>query len=58
MSGPIYKANGKLINCYYDEMFYDTLGDDSQCNDLIVMVDVTGGNFIDPETKTSLTNKQ
>ena len=59
MSGPIYKANGKLINCYYDEMFYDTLCDDFQRNDSIVIVDVTGENFedfIDPET--SLTNKK
>jgi hypothetical protein len=39
-------------------MFYETLGDDFQRNDSIVIVEVTGGNFIDPEPKTSLTNKQ
>ena len=55
MSGPIYKANGKHVNCYYDEMFYETLGDDLQRDDSIVIVEVTGENFenfIDPETKT------
>ena len=51
----IYKANGKHVNCYYDEMFYETLGDDFQRNDSIVIVEVTGKsleNFIDPETET------
>jgi len=55
MSRPIYKANGKHVNCYYDEMFYETLGDDFQRNDSIVIVEVTGENFedfIDPETET------
>tara|TARA_B110000438_G_C15411247_1_gene477672 strand:+ start:58 stop:429 length:372 start_codon:yes stop_codon:yes gene_type:complete len=55
MSGPIYKANGKHVNCYYDEMFYETLGDNFQRNDSIVIVEITGENFedfIDPETET------
>ena len=40
----IYKANGKHINCYYDEMFYETL-DNFQRDDSIVIVEVTGENF-------------
>ena len=51
----IYKVNGKHVNCYYDEMFYETLGDNFQRNDSIVIVEVTGENFegfIDPETET------
>ena len=51
----IYKANGKHVNCYYDEMFYETLGDDFQRDDSIVIVEVTGESFedfIDPETET------
>ena len=50
----IYKANGKHVNCYYDEMFYDRL-DDFKHNDSIVIVDVTSENFekfIDPESQT------
>ena len=41
----IYKANGKHVNCYYDEMFYETLGDDFQQDDCIVVVEVEGENF-------------
>ena len=51
----LYKANGKHVNCYYDEMFYETLGDDFQRGDSIVIVAVAGENFenfIDPETET------
>ena len=51
----LYKASGKHVNCYYDEMFYETLGDDFQRDDSIVIVEVTGENFenfIDPETET------
>jgi hypothetical protein len=50
----IYKANGKHVNCYYDEMFYERL-DDFKHNDSIVIVEVTSENFekfIDPESQT------
>ena len=46
MLGPIYKSDGKHVNCYYDEMFYETLGDDFQRNDSIVIVEVTSENGI------------
>jgi len=55
MSGPIYKTNGKHFNCYHDDMFYETLGDDFQRDDCIVIVEVEGENFesfIDTEDKT------
>ena len=42
---PLYKANGKHINCYHDDMFYETLGDDFQQDDCIVVVEVEGENF-------------
>jgi len=45
MSAPIYKANGKHINCEHDEIFYETLGDDFQRDDCIVIVEVEGGDF-------------
>ena len=50
----IYKANGKHVNCYYDEMFYERL-DDFKRYDSIVIVEVTSENFekfIDPESQT------
>ena len=42
---PIYIANGKHFSCYYDDMFYETLGDDFQQDDCIVVVEVEGENF-------------
>ena len=42
---PLYKANGKHFSCYYDDMFYETLGDDFQQEDCIVVVEVEGENF-------------
>jgi len=42
---PLYKANGKHFSCFYDDMFYETLGDDFQQEDCIVVVEVEGENF-------------
>ena len=42
---PLYTANGKHFSCYYDDMFYETLGDDFKQDDCIVVVEVEGENF-------------
>ena len=42
---PLYTANGKHFSCYYDDMLYETLGDDFKQDDCIVVVEVEGENF-------------
>ena len=51
---PLYKANGKHVNCYNDDMFYETL-DNFHRDDCIVIVEVEDENFesfIDIEDRT------